>query len=75
MAYTKIGWKNNVTPLNEQNLDKMDQGILEAHQALDDLGTIASQFQTIKNDVNELKASAGFKFEFDSTTGSLKIGK
>lgn len=75
MAYTKIGWKNNVTPLNEQNLDKMDQGILEAHQALDDLGEMASQFQGIRDDVNTLKAGATLKVEFDSSTGTLKISK
>lgn len=33
--YTKIGWENGVTPLNATNLNKMDQGIYDAHEALE----------------------------------------
>ena len=40
MAYTKVNWQNEVTPANQANLDKMDQGIKDAHDQLAAFSTI-----------------------------------
>lgn len=37
MAYSKIVWENEITPLNQSNLNHMDEGIYEAHELLDAL--------------------------------------
>jgi len=33
MAYTKTNWQDNVTPLSAQNMNKIEQGIADAHTA------------------------------------------
>jgi len=40
MAYTKTVWKNNQPPaLNETNLNKIEEGVFEAHGLVEDLTT------------------------------------
>ena len=34
MSYVPTNWVNGVTPINEGNLNKMEQGILEAHETM-----------------------------------------
>jgi len=37
MAYTKTVWKNNQPPaLNETNLNKIEEGVFEAHGLVED---------------------------------------
>ena len=35
MAYQKTNWVNNQTPLNENNLYKLEQGVKDAHDEVD----------------------------------------
>ena len=49
MAYEKTNWVNNQTPLNEVNLNKLEQGVKEAH---DDLGQQQLEIDTLKDTVN-----------------------
>ena len=35
MAYQKTRWVNNETPLNEGNLNKLEQGVKDAHDVID----------------------------------------
>jgi|LSQX01.1.fsa_nt_gb hypothetical protein len=35
MAYQKTNWVNNQTPLNENNLNKLEQGVKDAHDEVD----------------------------------------
>lgn len=46
MAYTKINWQNGVTPLNATNLNKMDQGIYDAHQLINLIYPVGCYFET-----------------------------
>lgn len=73
MSYQPVGWVNNVTPLNAANLNQMDNAIKSAHDQLESLGEMESQFQEIKDSVNELKQNSGIQAYFNSTTGALQI--
>ena len=35
MAYQKTRWVNNETPLNEGNLNKLEQGVQDAHDVIE----------------------------------------
>ena len=73
MSYQRVGWVNNVTPLNAANLNQMDNAIKASHDQLESLGEMESQFQEIKDSVNELKQNSGIQAYFNSTTGALQI--
>ena len=49
MAYEKTTWVNNQTPLNEVNLNKIEEGIKQAH---DDVGQHQLEIDTLKDTVN-----------------------
>jgi len=49
MAYEKTNWVNNQTPLNEVNLNKLEQGVKDAH---DNIGQHQLEIDTIKDTVN-----------------------
>ena len=53
MAYTPIGWLNDQAPaINQTNLNKMDNGIKDAHNLID---VESNNINTIRNAVtNEL---------------------
>jgi superfamily II RNA helicase len=57
MAYTKNNWINGVTPINGTNLNKIEQGIYEAHKKLEDIeyevgGNVSnSSFKHLKDKV------------------------
>lgn len=36
MAYTKTNWQDNVTPVSAQNMNKIEQGIEDAHNSLEE---------------------------------------
>lgn len=38
-TYTKVGWENGVTPMNATNLNKMDTGIYDAFEAIDNIAS------------------------------------
>ena len=38
MAYTKTNWENNVTPINDDNLNKIEEGIYENSLKIDEMG-------------------------------------
>ena len=73
MSYQPVGWVNNVTPLNAANLNQMDNAIKAAHDQLESLGEMESQFQEIKDSVNDLIQNSGIQAYFNSTTGALQI--
>ena len=47
--YEKTNWVNNQTPLNEVNLNKLEQGVKDAH---DNIGQHQLEIDTIKDTVN-----------------------
>lgn len=49
MAYEKTNWVNNQTPLNEANLNKLEQGVKDAH---DNVGQHQLEIDTIKDTIN-----------------------
>lgn len=69
MSYTPVDWVQHKTPINEYHLDKMETGIVEAHEALADHEEKINKFannqmpeeylkKSVDNYVNE--HSAGF---------------
>ena len=44
MVYTPTEWKNGVTPINETNLNKIEEGITEAHKDIEDINTAMTGF-------------------------------
>ena len=49
MAYEKTNWVNDQTPLNEVNLNKLEQGVKDAH---DGIGQHDLEIDTLKDTVN-----------------------
>lgn len=49
MAYTPLDWQENSTPLSAQNFDHMEEGIKDAHDAIE-----------IENAVKTLATSMGW---------------
>lgn len=49
MSYTATNWQNGVTPINEGNLNKIEQGIVDAHTAVE---TANSALETHSQDEN-----------------------
>lgn len=79
MSYTLVEWKNNVTALNAENLNHMDEGIAAAHQMIEELGITGDEFQEIKDSILEAEASITslntmqHTIRFDGNTGTLVI--
>lgn len=44
MVYTPTEWKNGVTPINETNLNKIEEGIAEAHEDIEGIYTAMTGF-------------------------------
>ena len=64
MAYEKTNWVNNQTPLNEVNLNKLEQGVKDAH---DGIGQHQLEIDTIKDTVNNLtKIWTGTQAQYDA---------
>lgn len=59
MAYTKINWQNGVTPLNATNLNKMDQGIYDAHQLINLVYPVGCYFETTDENFDPQTAFGG----------------
>ena len=62
MAYTKTNWVNDSVPaINAGNLNKIEQGIYEAHQKTDTIGDLSDldtiDKSSIVNAINEVKGS------------------
>ena len=48
MAYTKITWQNEITPLNAENMNRIEEGIEDAHTAIDGMtATIRDMFYPV----------------------------
>jgi len=77
MAYSKLTWQNNVTPLNAANLNRMEDGIQEALEAKADLIDLDQEVQTLNTNVtnltNQVNAKKTVTTSFDSSTGTLKF--
>ena len=77
MAYSKLEWKNNVTPLNTANLNRMEDGIQEALDNASEITELATDVQNLSTDVtnltNQVNAKKTLTATFDSSTGNLKF--
>ena len=84
ITYSRVNWQNNVTALNDQNLNRMEQGIVDTVSAINALGDL----QQLKNSAEQVSvigstlATLNEDFEqyqddhlvsFDKTTGTLKL--
>lgn len=50
MSYTKTTWVNNVTPINETNMNNIENGIVENEKAINEIVAIPeSELDTILN--------------------------
>ena len=45
MAYTKTNWQDGVTPLSAANMNKIEQGIKDAHDAIDNIELTADRVE------------------------------
>lgn len=64
MAYEKINWQNNVTPINENNLNHMDEQIAGNSEALEQIsaqlpGKLSTDSDRIIQDVDSQPQGAG----------------
>lgn len=84
ITYTRVNWQNNVTALNDQNLNQMEQGIVDTVSAINALGNLqqlkesAEQVTTIANDLGQLDSLVHQYIDndvaqFDASTGTLKL--
>lgn len=84
ITYTRVNWQNNVTALNDQNLNQMEQGIVDTVSAINALGNLqqlkesAEQVATIANDLGQLDSLVHQYIDndvaqFDASTGTLKL--
>lgn len=84
ITYTRVNWQNNVTALNDQNLNQMEQGIVDTVSAINALGNLqqlkesAEQVVTIANDLGQLDGLVHQYIDkdvaqFDASTGTLKL--
>lgn len=84
ITYTRVNWQNNVTALNDQNLNQMEQGIVDTVSAINALGNLqqlkesAEQVVTIANDLGQLDSLVHQYIDndvaqFDASTGTLKL--
>lgn len=84
ITYTKVNWQNNVTALNAQNLNQMEQGIVDTVSAINALGDLqqlkesAEQVVNLAQDITNLENFvsehvADDVAQFDSNTGTLKL--
>lgn len=84
ITYTRVNWQNNVTALNDQNLNQMEQGIVDTVSAINALGNLqqlkesAEQVATIAHDLEELdnfvhQHTDNDVAQFDASTGTLKL--
>ena len=84
ITYTRVNWQNNVTALNDQNLNRMEQGIVDAVSAINALGDLqqlkesAEQVGTIGANLDELAEYVSDHVDkdvaqFDASTGTLKL--
>lgn len=37
MSYTKTNWVNNITPINEKNMNNIENGIVENEKAINEI--------------------------------------
>ena len=54
MAYTRTHWINNLTQLNAQNMNNIEDGIEDANDAIDKLDV---KVQALDSEVTDLNAS------------------
>lgn len=54
ISYKKIEWKNNVTPLNEENMNHIENGIKNASDAINVLNRDITDLQTALIGVSDL---------------------
>ena len=84
ITYTRVNWQNNVTALNDQNLNQMEQGIVDTVSAINALGNLqqlkesAEQVTTIAHDLGQLDSLVHQYIDndvaqFDASTGTLKL--
>lgn len=62
MSYTKIGWKDSPskhTPLSAENLNKMDEGIAQAHEDLDTVKEILDYKAELSGEVEDNEVIIG----------------
>lgn len=74
MAYSKLEWQNNVTPLNAANLNRMENGIQEALDKASEITELATDVQNLSTTVSNLTSQVKpLTITFDSSTGKLKF--
>ena len=84
ITYTRVNWQNNVTALNDQNLNQMEQGIVDTVSAINALGNLqqlkesAEQVATIAQNLDKLERDVYQHTDkdvahFDASTGTLKL--
>lgn len=55
MAYEKTNWQANITPLSPANMNKIEQGIYDAHTKLDQITRITvSDIAPVDTKANDL---------------------
>ncbi|NTX58937.1 hypothetical protein, partial [Myxococcus sp. CA039A] len=69
MAYSKTNWQDNVTPLSAANLNKIEQGIADAH-AVTDTYTAADVLAKLKT-----VDGAGSGLDADTVRGYVPVNK
>lgn len=86
ISYARVNWQNNVTALNDQNLNQMEQGIVDTVSAINALGDLqrlkdsAEQVNTIGTNLENLAEYVSDHVdkdvpEFVAATGLLKLKK
>lgn len=76
MAYTKTNWVNDSLPaINETNLNKIEQGIYEAHNNIGDLTQLNTTNKgSIVNSINEVNNKFNYSTE-EQVVGKWTNGK
>ncbi len=75
MSYTRTNWVNNTSPyINEDNLNKMENGIFEAHNMLDDIAVSVKSFGAVGDgNIDDTLAFKRAVDELNQTGGNLYI--
>jgi hypothetical protein len=72
MAYTKTNWQDNVTPVSATNLNRIEQGIYDAHAYIDE---DVSKFKcsVISADINERPTDVEYRRKTDNTLAIKRL--
>lgn len=77
MNYNKVNWKNGETPINETNLNNMDNGIYEAHAEIQTLesniNTLTQNLSSLESDLEEANANIEGKAELEHTHNYAEV--